>query len=178
MIGFIPGSVISALTFPGVIVHELAHAAFCWLTKTPVFQICYFRFGNPAGFVIHAQPSSVWRHILIGIGPLLINSLVGIGIGLAAIFLHLEIERGTVASGIACWLAVSIAMHSFPSIVDAQGIWNAVWSPESHLAARIIGTPLAAMMYFGAFGSIFWVDVFYGGLVALAVPRILLNMPL
>ena len=55
----IPGFLISLVTFPGVIVHELAHVVFCRLTKTPILSVCYFRLGNPAGYVIHERPSSI-----------------------------------------------------------------------------------------------------------------------
>ena len=72
----IPGFIISWLTFPGVIVHELAHKLFCNYTGTPVRQVCYFRLGNPAGFVIHERPTSQWRHILIGIGPLFVTTVL------------------------------------------------------------------------------------------------------
>jgi hypothetical protein len=50
---FIPGPVIAAITFPGVILHETAHLFFCKLFKLQVYNVCYFRFGNPAGFVLH-----------------------------------------------------------------------------------------------------------------------------
>lgn len=33
----IPGFLISLVTFPGVMVHELAHLVFCKLTNTPVY---------------------------------------------------------------------------------------------------------------------------------------------
>lgn len=49
---FIPGELISILTFPGIIVHEFAHMLFCRIRKVAVFDACYFRVGNPAGFVI------------------------------------------------------------------------------------------------------------------------------
>lgn len=45
---FIPGQLIAALTFPGVIVHEMAHQLFCRLFRVAVLDVCYFRFG-PAG---------------------------------------------------------------------------------------------------------------------------------
>jgi hypothetical protein len=35
---FIPGFLISIATFPGVVVHELAHVAFCKFTDTRVVQ--------------------------------------------------------------------------------------------------------------------------------------------
>jgi len=52
---FIPGPVIAFLTFPGVIVHEAAHLFFCKLFKLQVYDVCFLRFGNPAGYVIHEK---------------------------------------------------------------------------------------------------------------------------
>jgi hypothetical protein len=158
----IPGFIITWLTFPGVIVHELAHLAFCRITNTPVLQVCYFRFGNPAGFVIHEPPSSIWRHILIGIGPLFVNTLTGLTIGAALGLMRIEIDELSLVSGTALWLGVSIAMHSFPSTGDAQSIWAALWVAGTPLAARLVGAPLVGLIYLGALGSILWLDLIYG----------------
>jgi hypothetical protein len=46
---FIPGQLISLLSFPGIIVHEFAHLIFCRLRKVAILDVCYFRFDNPAG---------------------------------------------------------------------------------------------------------------------------------
>jgi hypothetical protein len=169
----IPGFLISLVTFPGVMVHELAHLVFCKLINTPVFKVCYFRLGNPAGYVIHGQPSSVWRHILIGIGPFFVNTLLGLAMGIAALPMHIDVDHLTAASGIFLWLAISIAMHSFPSTGDAQSIWHALWTKGAPITARIIGSPLVAIIYLGALGSIFWLDALYGAGVVLGIPKLL-----
>ncbi len=166
----IPGFIISLLTFPGVIVHEWAHKLFCIWTGTPVVKVCYFRFGNPAGFVIHQKPTSVWRHILIGIGPLFVNTATGIALGVMALPF-----KGTndAAFLILMWLAMSIAMHSFPSTGDAKSIWAAVWDRGAPVAAKVFGTPLVGLIFVGAIGSIFWLDLVYGVAVVVSVPQIL-----
>lgn len=169
----IPGFLISLITFPGVIIHELAHVTFCKLTGTPVLKVCYFRLGNPAGYVIHQIPSSVWRHILIGIGPFFVNTLLGLAIGIAAIPMHIDIDNLSAGGGVLLWLAISIAMHSFPSTGDAKSIWHAIWSDGAPIAARIIGSPLVAVIFLGALGSIFWLDAVYGAGVVLGVPKLL-----
>ena len=171
---FIPGFLISIATFPGVIVHELAHVAFCRLTGTRVLKVCYFRVGNPAGYVIHEQPRSVWRHILIGIGPFFFNTLLGFVIGTAAIPMHFHFDHLTPSQLGLLWLAVSVGMHSFPSTGDARSIWHAVCSKGAPVSARIIGSPLVAIIFAGAFGSIFWLDALYGVAVATGLPRLVL----
>ena len=84
------GQVITLLTFPGVIMHELAHMLFCLWTGTRVTKVRLFRFGNPAGYVIHEHPSSAWKTILIGVGPFFVNTIVGFLIALSAFLLRGE----------------------------------------------------------------------------------------
>jgi hypothetical protein len=72
---FVPGIVITILTFPGVIVHELAHQLFCRWFKVPVFEVVYFQPKNPAGYVLHEVPQHKWQTILISVGPFFINTL-------------------------------------------------------------------------------------------------------
>ncbi len=49
-------SLTSIVTFPGVIVHEFGHALFCFITRVRVLEICWFRLGDPLGYVIHEKP--------------------------------------------------------------------------------------------------------------------------
>ena len=68
---FIPGFLIALVTFPGVIVHEMAHQLFCRLFRVAVLDVCYFRLGNPSGYVLHESPRTTAQHLVIGIGPFL-----------------------------------------------------------------------------------------------------------
>lgn len=171
----IPGFIITWLTFPGVIIHELGHQLLCRFTGTPVIEVCYFRFGNPAGYVTHERPSSIWKHLLIGFGPLLVNSAFGFLLGLVAAAHFWQQESMKIPGGILTWLAVSVAMHSFPSTGDATSLWHALWGEESPMPARIVGTPLVGLIFLGAIGSVFWLDLIYGAVVAWVLPRALIG---
>jgi len=170
---FIPGFLISLVTFPGVMVHELAHQIFCHLTGTPVHRVCYFRLGNPAGYVIHGRAPGVWQHILIGVGPFIVNSLAGLLLGFAASFLDRGAKGLTAGPVVLYWLALSIGMHAFPSTGDARSIWAAVWEKGAPILPRLVGTPLVAIIFVGALGSVFWLDLVYGALLVLGVPALL-----
>ena len=169
----IPGFLIAWFTFPGVIVHEFAHKIFCDMTDTPVREVCYFRFGVPSGYVIHDYPTTPWKHILIGFGPLIINTMVGLIIALFSLPLRQMGEVGYVFYLGLMWLAVSIAMHSFPSTGDAQSLWHGIWKQPSSVAHKLVGTPLIATIYVGALGSIFWLDLLYGVGVCIGIPQLL-----
>lgn len=171
----IPGIIITCLTFPGVMVHEFGHQVFCRLTATQVQEVCYFCFDDPAGYVIHARPVSIWKHMLIGIGPFIVNSILGFVLGLVATRHLWELDTTGFAGGVLGWLAVSVAMHSFPSTGDAESIWQALWREKAPLPARVVGAPLVTLIYMGAVGSVLWLDVLYGVSVALVLPRALLG---
>ncbi|RMF88703.1 MAG: DUF3267 domain-containing protein [Nitrospinota bacterium] len=171
----IPGFVISIVTFPGVIVHEFAHEVFCRLTGTEVIEVCYFRLGNPAGYVIHAPASTIWKHILIGVGPFVGNSLLGFSIGLLASRDVLQTGRLTTIGTLLTWLGVSIAMHSFPSTGDAKSMWATIWQKGTPITAKVVGIPLVALIVVGAIGSIFWLDLVYGVAIVWGLPKLLLG---
>lgn len=170
---FIPGFLISIITFPGVIVHEAAHQLFCRLTRVAVLDVCYFRFGNPAGYVVHESPKKAYQHILIGIGPFFLNTIVGAIIALPAAIPVLKFESGNLFEYFLIWLGISIAMHSFPSTGDAKSIWKAVWNKETGLLVKIVATPIVGLIYICAAGSVVWLDLFYGVGVAMFIPNIL-----
>src|SRR3954468_19593709 len=73
----IPRFLVVLLTFPGVIVHEMAHQFFCRITGTPVLNVCYFQIANPAGYVMHERARSPGKSLLISIAPFFVNTIVG-----------------------------------------------------------------------------------------------------
>lgn len=116
---FIPGALISALTFPGVILHEWAHEVFCKWLGVKVHEVKYFQIGKKvAGYVLHEPPTTYKQTFWISVGPLLVNSLVAILLSFIA--------SQTVADGwfmyILFWLAISAGMNSFPSDHDMEHI--------------------------------------------------------
>ena len=71
----IPGFVIAAMTFPGVIVHEAAHMLFCRLFGLAVLDVCFMRLGgNPAGYVLHEPTERFTAAFFVGIGPFIVNT--------------------------------------------------------------------------------------------------------
>jgi hypothetical protein len=172
---FIPGIVITFLTFPGVIVHELAHQLFCRIFKVPVFEVCYFRFGNPAGYVIHEATTKTHQTILISSGPFFLNTILGFLIAFPAVF-QFAFDSANALDYVLIYLGVSIAMHAFPSTGDASALWNAVMSDENaSLWSKIVVTPIVGFIYLGAFGSFFWLDVLYGIGVAYGLPKLVVH---
>ncbi len=172
----IPGILISIVTFPGVIVHELAHLLFCKLFRVAVYDVCYFRVGNPSGYVVHEHPRTPLQSIFISIGPFLVNTILGAIIALPAAIPVLKFDSGDIFDYVLIWLGVSIAMHSFPSTGDAKSLWASVTSPQTPFGYKIMAAPICLVIFAGAIGSFFWLDLGYGVVVALALPELVAKL--
>lgn len=160
-------------TFPGIVLHEWSHVAFCSLTGTPIHETCYFCFGNPAGWVKHSPPTNAWKQILIGSGPFFVNSLSAFAIGL---YLHItgaSFSNLTPLSTLFIWLGISIGSHSFPSSGDARSIWAGVWNNNTSLLATIVGVPIVGLLYVAAVMEFFFTDVIYGVFLVIFFPSII-----
>ncbi len=178
----IPGILISMVTFPGVAVHELAHQVCCRICRIPVYEVKYFQVKNPCGYVMHEPISNPWKNLLTGLGPFFVNTILGILITLPAyanVFGYSSVS-GTMGlfvklcSYILYWLGVSILMHAFPSAGDAKALVHSVLKNEDvSMIAKIITAPFIGLIYLGAFGSIFWLDLAYGIGVSMLLPKLL-----
>jgi hypothetical protein len=172
----IPGFIISWITFPGVIVHELAHQIFCYLYKIPVYQVCYFRFGNPSGYVIHGPARKHWHNVIVAIGPFLVNTIVGAIIAAPAALPILRFHSADPLDYFLGWLGVSVAMHSFPSTGDAKSILATVKEEGVPFHTKLWAYPVVGLIYVGALGSIFWLDALYGVAVAGGLPTLIVKV--
>lgn len=172
---FIPGIIISIATFPGVIVHELAHQLFCRWFKVPVFEVCYFRTENPIGYVIHGPAEKVYQSVFISVGPFIINTLLCFIIGFSAA-LQFKFDSANILDYLLMYLAISIGTHAFPSTGDATSLWKSVVkSEETTWVSKAIVAPIVGFIYLGALGSFFWLDIIYGSAVALGLPYIIIK---
>lgn len=119
---FIPGWLISLLTFPGVIVHEISHRLFCDIAKIPVYRVCYFRIGNPAGYVIHGPAKGLKNSFLISVSPIIVNTFLCAALTFSAIIpiFILKVENYSAVFIVLLWIGFSIGMHAFPSNEDIE----------------------------------------------------------
>lgn len=172
---FIPGILISIATFPGVIVHELAHQLFCRWFKVPVFEVCYFRFANPVGYVLHEPATKAYQSFFISIGPFIINTVLAFLIAFPAA-LQFKFDDAGALDYFLIYLGVSIGAHAFPSTGDANSLWQSVvQSPNTPLLAKILVTPIVGFIYLGAIGSFFWLDFLYGAGVSIGLPYLIVK---
>jgi hypothetical protein len=160
---------ISLVTLPGVIMHELSHKFFCDWAGVKVLKVCYFRFGNPAGYVIHESAKKFSQSFFISVGPIIIGTIVSI-----LFFLLFTQHHKELIGFIFVWLGLVIASSSFPSTGDARALWDETIRHIWRNPLALVGFPVALIIwiinklnifylnYIFAFG-LFWSVVVYLG---------------
>ena len=175
----IPGFIISWLTFPGVIVHEAAHLLFCKLRRVPVFEVVFFQFGSPSGYVLHQTPKDFVSTLLICVGPLIVNTLLCLLVCLPAVVPVKFFDETDPVTFVLLWLGISIGMHAFPSTQDASILWTqAMAAAKNFNPLAIVSLPLVVLIFLANIGSIFWLDLMYGFAVGLGLPHLILTWAL
>ena len=171
---YIPGEIIAAVTFPGVIVHEFSHMLFCKIRKVAVFDACYFQMDNPAGYVVHERTENFYTTFLISMGPFFVNSLLCILICLPA---YMPIKFFSIEQPLSyflIWLGASIGMHAIPSNEDANHIWEQAKEYAKKMnPLAIISFPLVGFIYLFNILRIVWADLIYGIALGIGVPSLI-----
>jgi Putative zincin peptidase len=171
---FIPGELIAILTFPGIIVHEFAHMIFCKIRGVAVFDACYFRVDNPAGFVIHDKTDNFTSTFLISMGPFFVNTILCLLICLPAYMPMEFFDLSHPLSYFLMWLGVSIGMHAIPSNQDAQNVYEeAKVKIKSRNLLAIISFPLVGIIYVFNILRVVWIDLIYGIAIGVGIPSLL-----
>ena len=171
---FIPGFLVSYLTFPGVIVHEAAHMLFCRLRGLAVLDVCFFRVGNPAGYVIHEETENFTTAFLVSVGPLIVNSILCVVFCFPAFVPVRVFGRPDPISYVLLWLGISIGMHAFPSTHDAKNVWRLARQQVRTLNPLVLlSFPLVIAIYAANILSVVWFDYLYGFALGILLPEFL-----
>ena len=171
---FIPGSVIGALTFPGIIVHETAHMFFCKMYKVPVFDVRFFGLDERGAYVIHGKTDSFLSTFMISMGPFFVNTLLCLLICLPAYMPFSFFDLKQPLSYFLMWFGVSIGMHAIPSNQDASNVWNQALVEIKKLnPLAVISFPLMALIYLFNLLRFFWADLIYGVAIGIGIPSLI-----
>ena len=171
----IPGQLVSLATFPGVIIHEVAHMWLCKLRGIAVLDVCFFRVGNPAGYVAHEEIEDFNTAFWVSVGPFILNSLLCMFICFPAYLPMYVFGVPSLMSYFLLWLGISIGMHAFPSIGDGYALYHhAKKAAASGNLLAILSFPLIVIIYLANIGRVFWLDYLYGVGIGLGLPALLL----
>lgn len=129
MFVFLSGELIAFLTFPGIVLHEVAHRLFCDWAHIEVYSVSYFNLSQKTvGHVAHAVTNNIYYSFLIGVGPLIINTIVCMILTFPAgckYYLDLDFfhpASGSIAFGytVLTWIGYSVGFHAIPSNQDVK----------------------------------------------------------
>ena len=164
---FIPGWLMAILTFPGVVLHEWAHKKYCEWTGVKVLAVKYFDIGkNPAGYVLHEEPTNYSQIFWISVGPLIINSFSALFLS----FLATQTKPDSFLYYALVWVAISAGMNAFPSTHDTKHILNASKHSLKNGGSILhyLAYPFFGLFWFANIARIFWFDLIFAiGLLAL-----------
>ncbi len=170
---FIPGFLVAILTFPGIIVHEVAHRFFCDLAGVPVYRVCYFQVGNPSGYVIHGKTNHLGANFLISIGPLIVNTILCALISFTPIMAYdLRTADTPIVFLVLLWLGISIGMHAFPSGQDVRNFSQSVRMSGGRGPLYLVAKAFEYLVRLANLLRIVWFDLFYAIGVTVATPAL------
>lgn len=160
----------SWLALPGIVIHELGHYIFCRLVGTRVQQVVFFDPRGPSGFVMHAVPRRLRQHLVIVVGPLLLNSTLAFLLFRAAVTSaqairdrpSTDLALHLVQVLLAALLGGSIALQAIPSHADAASLWDvALDRLQAGNLLAIFVLPLAALLMLINQLRRLWIDWLY-----------------
>ncbi len=129
---------ISILNIPGVMIHEFSHYLFCTISGVKVYEVCYFQFKNPIGYVKHQEPKNFIQSFLITMGPFILGTILSF-----VLFGYINMNpRISILNIVALWFGVVIAVHSFPSRGDGKVLFR-----EANRHIFINKNPFAILLY-------------------------------
>lgn len=159
------------LTFPGIIVHGIAHKFMCDILQVPVYRINYFSLGtNQTEHVHHHKIDNINQDFLIAMAPLLINTLVGILFTLpymSTIIITHDGIPGYIQIFL-YWIGMSAAIHAFPSNEDIHDTWAFT---EENNSSGIIAY-LCAIVHLGNYLG-FLGHIIYASFLSIALPSLI-----
>lgn len=148
----------------------------CRMRQVAVLDVCFIRFGNPAGYVIHEAPKDFTSNFLISVGPFFINTFLCFVLCFPAFLRYRAFNMGDPLSLLLLWLGVSIGSHAFPSNQDAASLLAAAKTAVRKMhPLAIISFPLVGLIYIANVLRFFWFDVIYGLGVGLGLPELLIK---
>lgn len=160
-----PGWVVSLLTFPGVILHELAHKIMCDCFNIEVYEAAYFVPGDEkSGYIQHAPASGPMGAFAVALGPMLINTFACGVFGFIPLFKLIALDSlqpPDALDWVLLWASLSFGMHAFPSPEDALMVKAYCNDNNPFWLWKLLGNALFQFSILSHWGKMIWLDVAY-----------------
>ena len=170
-------NLIALLTFPGVLLRQLTSQLICRWLGIIVLKVHYFQLEPPFGSVEH-EPlgTAFWPAFWIDVGPIIINSSLGILIAFAASIKIFQLHGGKGADIVMLWLGISLAAQSLPTFTVTSALWMNLLVKRKRIVGRILVAPIVLLILICTAARFLLADLFYGLGVVVLVPLIILAL--
>lgn len=159
---FGPLRVFDVVTFPGTVVHEWAHKTMAEYCGAEVTDVTYFQFQRRKGQV-RFKPETFTQKVGISTAPLLVNTVVAIGI--AGLGTALGKRLGPLGLVVAYWLAFSVGTGALPSHTDIDNIWEPILSGWRQRPSWLLAVPLVIVLRCVRILKAAYFEAIYGALL-------------
>jgi hypothetical protein len=135
----------SILTFPGIVVHELAHLIACRLVGVYIHDYKLFTLNDKThvGYVAHAKSKQVYKQFIIGMAPSFVPIFI---FGLFRLVPVEQYNFNEYSKLMLDWLYISILIHTLPSESDSDNVWKAATSRLTFSIFYTLYLPYVALM--------------------------------
>lgn len=117
---FIPTDILPYATFPGVIMHEIAHRLMCDFLGIPVYEVRYFIAGPAeSGYVTHEHIHNVTHAFFTSFAPLFINSLLCM-LFTFPFYIAKAVDATMPHHYFLFWIGISMGVNALPSYHDVS----------------------------------------------------------
>lgn len=161
----LPSIFFSIITFPGIIIHELAYQFFCWVMRVPVVKVKYFQIENPCGYVISDKINSPMAKLVILAGSSICTNILGTALVFQSILsfgafgFSNDIAQNLLTI-FSIWLGVSIMVHSIPNKHEVANVSQSIFrNDEVSMQVKIFSAPIIGLMYLSRIGALYIVFV-------------------
>lgn len=143
----LPNRLISFVSFPGVILHEITHRFFCDIAAVHAYNISSIKpFFAMAGCIKHESTINIKRLFFISMGPLIINSVVcmlltfpyGTKLTLGTDFVPYSFEWIRYIDYFALWMGLSAGYQAMPSNNDIDNILGGVVTEKNVFSSVVV----------------------------------------
>jgi hypothetical protein len=166
---FIPGIVITILTFPGYVMKSVATKFWCDVLGVPVYEVKYFK-----GTILHEKIEGAAKGVLVALSSFTVNTSLCAILLFPVAFLwflgaHADGPEQVITSLLA-WVGISVGMHALPARSEMEFYLNGI--PENLRRGLSYSILCAAAALFTVTDILkrFWLALAYAFAVGLAVP--------
>lgn len=172
---FIPGIVITIVTFPGFIMQSVARRFACDILGVPVYEAHYVK-----GTIVHHRIDSIHRAAFVAYAPFVMNgALCAILMFPVAFSQFLGAEPDGLDAAVQSllgWAGVSMGMHALPASATVKEVEARIPSEERYKLGYL---PIrAAGLVFKITSALkrVWIDLGFALAVGFAVPYVIVTL--